>query len=300
MNDNNDLGKLIDAHLANADAHLEKMKADRLAGGPDPAMARRFNYYTSLGHWWPKILHTDVPKPRTRLVEIPYKDWYEAAWQLEEGTSHERIIEILNPHLAKCQEFLFAQFPQKAFMRSFFHSAKHEIDGPAITTGDELQARALTLLHETLLKDIPFEGLAIREFLHLEHKFTAFQGLPIARERRVLVTPSPGKFQEPYQGTLFQQEGISVRVFPYWPKKAIVSWKDPLPEGWEAQLDELNRDDARDTDILARNALVLYRELAADHPNWTFDFARTVGGTWYFIDAAVAEASWLPTWEDFR
>lgn len=264
----------------------ERMEAERLAGMPDPRMGNDFNKLTNMAFWWPRILHTKVPKPMTELVPIPYLDASNAMMAIDRGRFDE-AVQVMFPHMERCVSFLMAQSPQAMFMRSFFHSAKHEVPSTKIERIAQIAPHLVILLEETMMKDIPFEGLALREFMYLDSPFTVFNGMPLAKERRVIIEAN--------------SKNLSCRVYPYWPLRAISSYSghtQELPPDWQHRLAKLNAITGMERDILSQYAMILYKELMFDHPNWTFDFVQTKSGQWYFIDAAALEQSWRPDLEE--
>jgi hypothetical protein len=202
----------------------------------------------SMVYWFPKIKDLDIPQPKTIIVEVPaQKDDFERAGD-----------DIGYP----------------LFMRTDHASAKHNWDDTCYVPSEkDLHDHIFTLMDETFM--LPTTAIAFREFLKLNYKFKAFDGLPIAKERRYFI--KDGKIQCHHH---------------YWIKEAIRFWnwnKDiKEPANWREQLEELNREDKDEVKLLSKYALEVAGVLEG---YWSVDFANGKDGTWYLIDCALGNDS---------
>lgn len=123
---------------------------------------------------------------------------------------------------------------------------------------------------------LSFRALVFREFLPLDAPFTAFNDMPVARERRYFV-----------------RDGKAVCWHPYWQEQAVLAYRGatPLPADWQQQLAQLNAMDDAEVQALTTMAETFGKR----NPGyWSVDFARTRAGRWVLIDAARGEVSWHP------
>lgn len=248
----------------------------------DPMLEVRGNNHTNMATWYPLVCDLNYV-PFTLLVPVPYRNYLKVLDMLEKQKDLE-AKEFFEQYVQPANGIM--GYDGSVFVRSYFHSAKHEITQTQCTDLDTVWMNVCDIIYATALKDLPFEGLAYREYVELEAPFTAFSGLPIAKERRVFVER--------------KDNDIVATFTAYWPKKAIHFGPEVQPSLiWEQQLAEINELHDDEIAIIEQQALEVYDKLKDLHENWSLDFAKGVDGKWYFIDAAVAEASWRPDHDDF-
>lgn len=218
--------------------------------------------------WLPAIQAAGLPVPRTEIVRynpqhlFPILDQqkYDDAFPVDEMRG-------------ACERIGFPMF-----LRSDLSSAKHSgLKAWKVESQDQLIGSVCRTFEDNELKWIASDTRAflLREFLPLKHSFTAFNGLPIARERRFFV----------------DQERV-VCSHAYWPEKAFER-QIGLPEGWQADLAELSFPPTPgDLDMLHRLSLKAVRAIGSGA--WSVDWAQDVNGKWWLIDMATAESSWHP------
>jgi len=231
----------------------------------------------SMLYWWPRVEDVCCPKPATRIVRVRRLD---LGW-LEGGGDREAFAELVEG-VRKAVDRLGVP----AFLRTDHFSAKHSYERTCFYDGSNpLAFHILQLIEESELASIiglPVGAIVVRRFIPLESAFRAFWGrLPIARERRYFVV-----------------DGEVVCHHPYWPVDAIErSSGCELPSNWRSLLADLNRESDDEVELLSGYARSLGERLPGA---WSLDFARGRNGTWYFIDAAVAEDSWHPPCERWK
>ena len=216
---------------------------------------------TSLLVWWPKVKDLGIPVPKTEVVEIPYEDLVSLldGRHLSEVDEH-RII-VACSHMG---------FP--LFLRTDMAAAKHHWRKTCyVETARELFGHITNLIDCTLAAgmfgELDPNALVFREFILLNSTFTAFDGLPIAKERRYFIA-----------------DGQVSCHHPYWIESAVEgSWTKPTDPNWQSKLAELNEETPEEIKLLS-----LYVGLVATiMPGyWSVDFAEAKSGIWYLIDMA--------------
>jgi len=223
---------------------------------------------SSLLHWFPKIKDI-LPVPRTGILSISPDDMFE-------------IISLLDGEMIS--EELFQKIKETAnkigyplFMRSDQGSAKHNYEHSChVLAEDKLLGNLAHLAKWHLMVDLWPAAIVFRELLQLYAPFTAFDGLPIAKERRYFV-----------------DEGKVTCHHPYWPEGAIKPGRGAknLPDGWQAMLAEISVEDESEIACLTR----LAEAFAEAVPGfYSVDFAQKTDGQWVMIDAARGELSYHP------
>jgi len=222
---------------------------------------------SSMLSWLPKVSSLPIPQPRTVVVVLSEEE-REA---LMEGAMLSGLIRRLRRAAA--------EIGYPLFLRTDHLSGKHLWGRTCyVADGEALIRNALFLADYSMSVDIlglPVNAFVLREYVELDSAFRAFAGMPIARERRYLVN-----------------NGEVVAHFPYWPKEAIEFWRgvEP-PSDWEKKLEELNCETEEEVELLTGYAEKIGSALSGF---WSLDFAKAKNGTWYFIDAARGEISWMP------
>jgi hypothetical protein len=245
----------------------------------------------SMSIWLPVVEKVGVPSPRTLLVPVDAEvlgSWMDGPDELEPDR-HERLVVLLEELRQHASAFGFP-----LFLRTDLASGKHSWQSSCCCPDAD---SFLSHLYEVIqfnelagLTGLDYSAIAFRELLPLESAFTAFDGLPIARERRFFVEAG---------------EGV-VCHHPYWVEDAVeegdpaaadrsIFYSDDiyqveLEPDWRQLLAELN-DERRDPPYLGHWASAVVDLLGG---SWSVDFARAVDGRWYLIDMALAAESWHP------
>ena len=123
---------------------------------------------------------------------------------------------------------------------------------------------------------LPMGTWVVREFLSLEFAFTAFRGMPVAKERRYFIE----------RGEVFCRH-------PYWPLDSIQDARGP--DGGELTAGEvgslvcaMNAEESKEIDLLTALSKKVSRTFEGA---WSLDWAKTVDGLWMAIDMAPAARS---------
>lgn len=214
--------------------------------------------------WLPAIEAAGLPCPHT--VIVPYDHYACAA--IFDGETSEEFMRLTD---AVMEAGRAIGFP--VFIRTDLSSAKHSgIDALCISADGHNQPIFETLEDNELKfwmeKEWPTAFL-VRKFLTLDAPFTAFRGLPIAREFR-----------------FFADETQVYCWHPYWPEFSIEDHR-PSCENWRELLAELNT-----TPPPAELSAMAVRAAAAcGGGRWSVDFCRDVDGKWWLPDMAREEDS---------
>lgn len=198
----------------------------------------------SLCYWFPKIKDLGIPQPKTIVVKTPAgrEDFEKAGGEIG--------------------------YP--LFMRTDHASAKHNWDDTCYVQSEkDLHDHIFTLINETFM--LPTSAIVFREFIELNYKFKAFDGLPIAKERRYFV-----------------KDKAILCHHHYWIKEAIRFWSTDEPANWLEQLEGLNREDEDEVKLLSKYSEMVGKALEG---YWSVDFAQGKDGTWYLIDCALGNDS---------
>lgn len=222
---------------------------------------------SSLLVWFPAVQGCGIPHPKTEIVELGA----EMLWGILDGKPLD-----LPQKTALYDAAQRIGYP--LFLRTDLTSGKHQWRDTCYVEGREdlLPHIGALAMDEAghMMMGLPSRVVVLRRYIPLEATFTAFEGMPVARERRYFV--SGGKV---------------VCHHPYWPESAIEEgWsQEPLPQDWRDLLAALNEESQ---DEVAR--LTVYAEGvgAALGGAWSVDFARSKAGQWLLIDMAIAAESW--------
>lgn len=170
------------------------------------------------------------------------------------------------------------------FVRTDQISHKHDfIDSCYVTREEDLIPHIVSIsLYGALalMPAQPTNAIIIRKYIEPDFKFRAFNGLPIAPERRYFV-----------------RDGQVVKHMPYWPEDAIRFYGHTKePDGWREVLKEMNEETDEEIHLLTKYAEAIANEVAKDTAGieqyWSIDFMKGRDGKWYFIDMAHGNVSW--------
>ena len=224
--------------------------------------------------WLPRIEAISLPTPRTIIV--PYS--HHATLAILDGEPSPEA-ERLSEKIRKAGEAI--GWP--VFIRSDLTSAKHSgprayrIDKPDQVGSVMCQTIEDNELKMWLERDGP-KAILVRQFLELDHGFTCFSDLPIAREWR-----------------LFSDGGRVLCKHPYWPAESLEEhFYVEEPAGWREILAD-HHTEPPEMPELERMAIVAARVQGFDckpEGSWSVDFARDTAGKWWLIDMATMQDSY--------
>ena len=221
---------------------------------------------SSMMYWFPLVKELPIPQPRTEIV-LSKDDW----WKYLDG---ERLPE----QDIKTLKEAIKRMGYPVFIRTDLASGKHRyLHSSYVDSEDKVIQNLFGLIEQNALRDLWFNTIVVREFIHLDWKFKAFDGLPIASERRYFI-----------------KDGEVTCRHPYWILDAIrfygkeKQWEDTT---WKKWLQELNTESEVEIKILTN-----YAEMVASVLDgaWSVDFARDRDGKYWLIDMALSEQSWHP------
>lgn len=227
---------------------------------------------SSMLNWFPKIEKV-LPVPKTEIMRISDEKVYEVM-NLIDGT------DISEGLWWKIKEYADT-IGYPLFLRSDQGSAKHDYENSCYVTSEkELKGHLACLFEWHLMRDLWPQAIVFRELLNLQAPFKAFDGLPIAKERRYFV-----------------DEGKVMCHHPYWPEGAIEQGRNQkiLPTQWKDMLAVISEEDKGEITYLSQ-LTEIFNELVPGF--YSVDFAQTADGVWYMIDAARGELSWHPEHEE--
>lgn len=246
-------------------------------------MSERFDP-NSMCLWWPKIIDLGIPVPKTTIAQTPdecpdlLNQWMWAAI----GESDEGIPSGWGVWFQRVQE-LADSIGYPLFVRTDLFSGKHGWNRTCyVPAADGLERHLLWIVHDGELASfigMRHRAVVLREYLLLDPPFRAFEGMPVARERRYFV-----------------RDGEVICHHPYWIADAMRWYAGtPKPRDWERDLAALNEERAAEVKLLTEYAT---RVAAIMDGYWSVDFACAHDGTWYLIDMARGENSWHPDHAD--
>lgn len=221
---------------------------------------------SSLLNWYPKI-NGKLPTPKTSILELTGND-RSNLYRLLDGKK-------INARLEKKIHKMSDKMPEPFFLRTDQASGKHEWRYTCyVTDRSKIMHHIARLIeyHECAdIMGIRFNALVFREYLPLQSRFTAFEGMPVAPEWRYFV-----------------KDGYPVCKHFYWVKEAI---RNPSRDDWELLHQKMQVLSPLDSETLDKYATIF----AENNPGyWSVDFALTRNDRWVFIDAARGEISWHP------
>lgn len=230
-----------------------------------------------LSYWFPKLVATGVLVPRTEIVTTDVE-----LWRMLDGDG---TIPGLNEFADQLINAVSAVGGLPAFLRTGHLSGKHDWSTtcyvPFAHAAHNSYMRRKLLSHVCALVEwshmvdlmgLPTKVWAVRELLKLRAPFTAYRGMPIAREFR-----------------LFIADGEVACVHPYWPKEALEEG-NPSINDWYDVYSRLMTLNNQENNALRETARQVADVFAADGV-WSLDLAQHDDGRWFAIDMAPAQLS---------
>jgi hypothetical protein len=217
-----------------------------------------------MAYWFPKLAATGVPVPRTELITAGV----DLSLLLDGITPSGFEGFMLDIHAAACR------IPGPPwFLRTGHTSGKHRwAETCRVERLSRSSAHVAALTEASALADIiglPTNTWAVREFLDLRASFTAFHGMPVAREFRIFVKDGPVQC-----------------IHFYWPEDSI---RNPTISDWKSELRVMESLGHEEWEALSTLAC---RVSDAFDGAWAVDFAMldraSDSGAWVAIDMAEA------------
>lgn len=178
------------------------------------------------------------------------------------------------------------------FLRSDLMSGKHGSFGEKppcfVDSASDVADAVVGIIEQHVMVNLGPVGLdrwAVRERLNAPSNVTAFRGLPIVPERRVMVDAEKG----------------DTRNYPYWPAGALrrtmrVDGQEIDDEVFASVMDNVRYIGFRDSATLEDKSLEVADALWAEGhgSGWSVDWMQTDDRGWVLIDMAEASRSWMP------
>lgn len=217
-----------------------------------------------LAYWFPILAATGVKVPRTEILKTDFN-----LLILLDGKRPNGFADFLESLGAAARRV--GSYP--IFLRSGHVSGKHEWKNTCfVEKEDDLLQHVVNIIEYGEIASfigLPVQTWAVREFLPLRHKFTAFNGMPVANERR-----------------FFFRDGKVVCHHPYWP---IDSIRNPSCDHWQEILKDMSRGgDGSYIHLMTEMECVT----KAFDGYWSLDWAQHDDGSWYAIDMALGDDSY--------
>ncbi len=230
----------------------------------------------SMLYWFPLVKDLPIPQPKTVMVPLKgalnyevlnsagYKDG--AIVYLEENLSDPLFKTFLAEIKVKAKEIGYP-----LFMRSDETSNKFDWGRSCYVKAEaDLFPNMCNIIEFIAMAfGLSFSGVALREFLDLDSRFTSHRGMPVAAEWR-----------------FFVKDGEVECYHPYWPPNAIES---PSIKDWREVLDELQTEDALENILLTGYAEIVGRKLGG---YWSIDLCRHRDQRWFLTDMALGKDSY--------
>lgn len=214
----------------------------------------------SIAYWFPLLEQTGVRVPKTVMIHTDL--------DLDPLLDGEEV-----PGLAGlCQQIgaaAEAVGPYPVFLRTGHGSGKHAWSSTCyLMHASEISTHVFNLVEWSATVDIaglPTDTWAVRTFVPLHASFSAFHGMPVARERRYFI-----------------HNGVVQCSHPYWPKESIFM---ASAENWPVLLEELDRLTSDELDTVSSLATQV-AESFKDEGYWSLDLAQARDGSWLALDMA--------------
>jgi len=240
-------------------------------------MKLTFDDRNSLNFWYP-LIADKVLVPTTMYVN--FDKWPQRLDDISDDDL-DLIIEACD------------QLGYPCFMRTDVFSGKHNYERTCFIESEKVVKCHLNeLLNYSSMCTIvglPVNSIVIREFIEIEHRFKAFEGLPIGNEIRAFV-----------------REGEIECHHYYWPKASIKfygEYRNNIPRDWETELDEMKTycegpgwEEIKG--VVKEVAEIMNTKNLHNvdiYPSWSIDFAKGNNGKWYLIDMALGDVSYHPS-----
>jgi len=222
---------------------------------------------SSFLYWYPKILGK-LETPRS--VIIPFST--QNAVQILSG-NEDALSDLVDTVISELRKNHIS-FP--VFFKTDFYSAKwYWVDTCFINSKNDLEKNIASLLSSNQDDDCrPINALIFKQYIQPETKLSAFNNMPIGKERRYFIE--------------------NKRVLchhPYWEENSLEFFNKDYPEDWKDILHDLNAEDDSEIETLTRKS-ELFARLIDDDGYFSIDFMQGIAGNWYVIDCAEGHKSY--------
>ena len=217
--------------------------------------------------WYPKIKDLPIPQPKTEMIFFTDK---ELKILINENVPKSVVDKVK----AVCDRMGYP-----CFLRTDLASGKHDWKDSCFIDGkSDLRKHIFEVVSFNLCADImglDFKALAVREFIPMDSRFTAFYGdMPVNPERRYFI-----------------KDGKVLCHHPYWIEEAIEDSKPPSIPNWRDIAKELNTETEEEIKLLTGYAKMVAKQFEGF---WSVDFCKAKDGRWILIDMASGDKSWHP------
>lgn len=217
--------------------------------------------------WFPKVKDLPIPQPKTEILMIEPKDLTILMNEAVPDTIVEKVKVVCDRIGYPC------------FLRTDLASGKHLWKKACfIGKPDNLWEHIFEVVSFNLCADLlglDFKAFAVREFIPMDSRFTAFYGdMPVNPERRYFI-----------------RDGEIICHHPYWCEEAIAKSKTPSVSNWREIAQEINTETEEEIDLLTRYAKLVAQQFKG---YWSVDFCKAKDGRWILIDMATGDKSWHP------
>ena len=222
---------------------------------------------SSFLYWYPKIIG-ELETPRSVIIPFSTRDAVQILSGNEDALSD--LVDTIT------RELYHKKISFPLFFKTDYYSAKwYWGDSCFIEYRYELEKNILSLLSLNQDDDgRPINALIFKQYIHPETKLSAFNNMPIGKERRYFI------------------EGKRVLCHhPYWNVGDIEFFNEEYPDNWEEILHNLNIETEGEVGILTKGA-ELFGELIDDDGYFSVDFMQGVAENWYVIDCAEGHKSY--------
>jgi hypothetical protein len=226
---------------------------------------------SSLLEWYPIIKELNIPQIKTEIVKTGNKVLSD--WIRQEKPIPDKVWNQLYQAMDG-----IGKYPM--FMRTDQASGKHSWNETCFLPSKEDLKRHLSFLieeHEmmSMAGELGYEAIVFREFIELEHYFTAFyHEFPVSKEVRCFI-----------------RDHKVISIHNYWFEDAIEKGGNPHDIYWREKLKKINTISEMDKAVILAQ---LDKVLPKFSDYWSVDFAKAKDGTWYLIDMARGEVSYHP------
>jgi hypothetical protein len=240
---------------------------------------------TCLSYWFPVLVRAGIPVPPTVVIDAG-EEWRKMIGFMD-GQDADPLPELCEKVRNAAVSAEIGGYP--IFLRTGHGSGKHGWSRTCYVNDPRHIAQHIGAIIEWSemvdIMGLPYRIWAVRKFLHLDYRFKAFEGMPIANEWRAFISG-----------------GSIVCVHPYWPIETLeghvagafrvdreslgmvetdTSWR-------EAHSDMFNREPPEGAVSLARSVAAAFN----GDGSWSVDVCRTVEGEWLVTDMAEAHKSY--------
>lgn len=237
----------------------------------DPMSRRKMEEQSSMFNWFPIVNTLQIPQPATILM------WFDNKSKVMIVGDSIRYTSTLKQRLMAAA----AQLGYPLFMRTDQTSGKHAWKGTCyVESEDRLLGNLAGLIEYSEnagFFGLPLGGIVLREYVPMKSTFTAFNGMPIAPERRYFI-----------------RDGSIQCKHPYWPADAM-RFYGKEPKNWKKELEAMSKVSMKDEVLLDKYALMVAEKLEG---YWSVDFCKAKDGRWMLIDMARGEVSFH--WKDCK